>query len=370
MAGSYSQIPAPRVPFLDPQTNMVTPQWFLWFNNVYGITGSGVGIVAVGNGGTGLGTTPSNGQLLIGNGTGYSLNTLFASAGISVTNGAGAISLANTGVLSNIAGTGITVSSATGNVTVAIDSTVATLTGTQTLQNKTLDNTNTVTLLDTLFTLQDNLDNTKQAQFQLSAIATATTSTYTLPAASTTLAGLATTQTFAGNLTFSGNLTATSSIFTRTATTQSWTDGSMTTGAWTVGGTAQTGGITLGRSTAAQTLNIATGATATATTKTVNIGTAGLNGSTTAINIGSAVAGATTTVNAYGACTFNTPIGVASGGTGSGVAYTVATLPAAGTQGRRAWVTDALAPTFGAAVVGGGAVVIPVFDDGTTWIVG
>jgi hypothetical protein len=61
---------------------------------------------------------------------------------------------------------------------------------------------------------------------------------------------------------------------------------------------------------------------------------------------------------------------VANGGTGTGVAYTVATLPAAGTQGSRAWVTNALAPAFGAAVVGGGAVVIPVFDNGTAWIVG
>jgi len=61
---------------------------------------------------------------------------------------------------------------------------------------------------------------------------------------------------------------------------------------------------------------------------------------------------------------------VANGGTGTGVAYTVATLPTVGTQGRRAWVTNALAPAFGAAVVGGGAVVIPVFDNGTAWIVG
>jgi hypothetical protein len=51
-----------------------------------------------------------------------------------------------------------------------------------------------------------------------------------------------------------------------------------------------------------------------------------------------------------------------------GAAYTVATLPAAGTQGRRAWVTDATAPTFGGALVGGGAVVIPVFDNGTSWV--
>lgn len=51
-----------------------------------------------------------------------------------------------------------------------------------------------------------------------------------------------------------------------------------------------------------------------------------------------------------------------------GAAYTVATLPAAGTQGRRAWVTDATTPIFGGALVGGGAVVIPVFDNGTSWV--
>ena len=54
-------------------------------------------------------------------------------------------------------------------------------TGTQTLSNKTLDNTNTVTLKDTLFTLQDDGDATKQVQFQLSGITTATTRTFTLP---------------------------------------------------------------------------------------------------------------------------------------------------------------------------------------------
>jgi hypothetical protein len=71
------------------------------------------------SGGTGLSTIPTNGQLLIGNGTGYTLNTLGTGAGISVTNGLGTITVANTGVLSNIAGAGISVSSATGNVTIA-----------------------------------------------------------------------------------------------------------------------------------------------------------------------------------------------------------------------------------------------------------
>jgi hypothetical protein len=48
--------------------------------------------------------------------------------------------------------------------------------------------------------------------------------------------------------------------------------------------------------------------------------------------------------------------------------FTVATLPA-GTVGMRTYVTDALAPSFGVTVSGGGAVTIPVFYNGTNWIV-
>jgi hypothetical protein len=47
--------------------------------------------------------------------------------------------------------------------------------------------------------------------------------------------------------------------------------------------------------------------------------------------------------------------------------YTVATLPA-GTQGDMAFVTDANAPTYLGALVGGGAVVCPVFYNGTAWV--
>lgn len=48
--------------------------------------------------------------------------------------------------------------------------------------------------------------------------------------------------------------------------------------------------------------------------------------------------------------------------------YTVATLPTAGTAGRRAYVTDATAPTFLGSLTGGGAVVCPVFDNGSAWV--
>ena len=54
------------------------------------------------------------------------------------------------------------------------------------------------------------------------------------------------------------------------------------------------------------------------------------------------------------------------------VNYTVATLPSAATSGvgARSFVTDALAPAFGATVVTGGAVAVPVYSDGTNWKVG
>jgi aspartate 1-decarboxylase len=67
------------------------------------ITASGTitlaGTLVVGNGGTGLATTPTNGQLLIGNGTGYTLAGITAGAGITVTNGAGSITIASTALL-------------------------------------------------------------------------------------------------------------------------------------------------------------------------------------------------------------------------------------------------------------------------------
>lgn len=68
-------------------------------------------------------------------------------------------------------------------------------TDTQTLSNKTLGNTNTISLKGTLFTLQDDSDTSKQARFVMSGITTATTRSYTLPNATGTLVDLASSQT-------------------------------------------------------------------------------------------------------------------------------------------------------------------------------
>jgi hypothetical protein len=70
-----------------------------------GVTGT----LPVANGGTGLTSTPANGALDIGNGTNFTRTTLTAGSGITVTNGAGSITIASSG------GAGTVTSVATGN---------------------------------------------------------------------------------------------------------------------------------------------------------------------------------------------------------------------------------------------------------------
>ena len=223
-----SNINIPFSSFLDPVTGRPSQGWLMFLMNPTFISANLSAALPVTSGGTGLTTIPTNGKLLIGNGTGYSLNTLTAGAGITVTNGAGTITVAPSGVTS-VGGTG-------------------------------------------------------------------------------TVNGI----TLTGTVTTTGNLTLGATLSGVSLTTQ-------------VSGT----------------LPIANGGTGTTSTTFASL-----------------------TTNVSGI------LPVANGGNGLGAAYTVATLPAAGTQGRRSWVTNALAPTFLAAPVGGGAVVCPVFDNGTAWVVG
>jgi hypothetical protein len=268
-----ANINIPYSAFLDATTGRPSQPWLQWLMNPSVMTiNLGMGL-AVTSGGTGLTTIPTNGQLLIGNGTGYALNTLGFGAGISVTNGSGTISVANTGVLSNIAGTGISVSSATGNVTVANTGVLSFSAGTTGLTPSTAT-TGVVSLAGILIAVNGGTGFSSYAVGDL-LYANTTTTLDKLPDVAT------------GNALISGGVN--------------------TAPAWgKIGLTTHVSGI----------------------------------------------------------------LPVANGGTGTGVAYTVATLPVAGTQGRRAWVTNALAPTFLTAVVGGGAVVCPVFDNGTTWVAG
>ena len=132
-----------------------------------------------------------------------------------------------------------------------------------------------VDVSDAVFSLVNDADPTKKAQFSLSGIPTGTTRTFTLPNTSSELAILAGTQTFSGNKTFSGTLTASGTV------------------------TVSAAAATIGTATTTATYGMGTGATTTGVTKTLNLGTGGANGSTTVVNIGSATAGAggTTVIN-------------------------------------------------------------------------
>ena len=231
-----ANINIPYSAFLDPTTGRPSVPWLQWLTNPTFITANLSSALPVTSGGTGLVAIPTNGQLLIGNGTGYSLNTLTASTGITVTNGLGTITVTN-----------------------SLPDLTVVLTGAGT---------------------------------------TVVTGTYP-------------------NFTITSN-----DAFVGTVTS--------------VGGTGTVNGITL---------------TGTVTTS----GNLTLGGTLSGVSLTTQVSGI---------------LPVANGGNGLGAAYTVATLPTAGTQGRRAWVTNALAPTFLSAPVGGGAVVCPVFDNGTGWVVG
>jgi hypothetical protein len=231
-----SNINIPYSQFLDATTGRPSLEWLMWLMNPSFVSANLGNALPVSSGGTGLTTIPTNGQLLIGNGTGYTLNTLGYGTGISVTNGSGTITITNT------------------------------------LPDKTVVLTG---------------------------------------AGTTTISGTYPSFTITSNDAYVGTVTS-------------------------VDGTGTVNGITL------------TGIVTTS-------GSLTLGGTLSGVDLTSQVTGI---------------LPVANGGTGAGVGYLVASLPAAGTQGRRAWVTNALAPVFLSAPVGGGAVVCPVFDNGTAWVVG
>ena len=121
-------------------------------------------------GGTGATATPTNGQLLIGNGTNFAVAALGTGTGISTTTGSGTLTVNNTGVTSAVAGTGISVSGATGAVTVT-NSGVTSITGTAN-QITASASTGSVTL-----STPQNINTTASVQFGSFGVGTAASGT-------------------------------------------------------------------------------------------------------------------------------------------------------------------------------------------------
>src|SRR5579885_1807598 len=86
------------------------------------------GILPLANGGTGLNTIPTNGQLLIGNGTNYSLATLTQGANIAISNGAGSIQIATSLTPSFTSVNGLQLTANTDGFSIAGGTTARTLT--------------------------------------------------------------------------------------------------------------------------------------------------------------------------------------------------------------------------------------------------
>jgi sugar lactone lactonase YvrE len=127
-----------------------------------------------------------------------------------------------------------------------------------------------------------------------------------------------------------------------------YVDGALTVqGAITSSGTGSFNGLSssgtssLATSTSTQTVSLGAGATTSGSTKTMNIGTAGVSGSTTTISIGSAVSGATSTTTLNGLVIDSISAAVSAAGTTQGTAtglvsninnVTVVTAAAAGVR--------------------------------------
>jgi hypothetical protein len=90
-------IPSAKVPLVYPETSTMSREWYRFFWNIYGFTGTGV--VPVDKGGTGLNTI-GNHQLIIGNTNNVFEPTELVGSGITITYGAGTVTLAigNSGV--------------------------------------------------------------------------------------------------------------------------------------------------------------------------------------------------------------------------------------------------------------------------------
>ena len=253
--------------------------------------------------------------------TAASTASITTSLGIAGDTGTDTIALA-TDTITFAGGTGLTstVNSGTNTVTFDIDSTVATLTGTQTLTNKTLT-------LPTIGGTGAAFSGSTSGTTTVVATATAGTTTLTLPAATDTLVGKATTDTLT-NKTISGASNTLSNIANASLTNSAVTIGStsvslgatVTTfaGLASVTSTAFVGALT-GNASTATTLQTARTINGTSFDGSANITVTAAAGTLTGATLNSSVtASSLTSVGTISTGVWQgTDVGVLYGGTGT-----------------------------------------------------
>jgi len=120
---NITQIPAPRVDFIDQRTGLMSREWYRFFLNLFTLTGSGSNATAIED----FNYDPISTQV----------NELYAKVNDLALGPIGQPIL-DSGVIQVNTGTGLTGGPIVTTGTIAIDNTVVTLTGTQTLTNKTI----------------------------------------------------------------------------------------------------------------------------------------------------------------------------------------------------------------------------------------
>ena len=125
-------LPSSKVPLIYEGTTTMSTEWYRFFWNIYGFTGSSNGAIPVNKGGTGL-TSIGNHQFIIGNSAGAFEPATLLGSGITITYGTNTVTLAigNSGVTPGTYGSGNSVGQFTvdihgtltfaKNVSIAID---------------------------------------------------------------------------------------------------------------------------------------------------------------------------------------------------------------------------------------------------------
>jgi len=135
---NITQIPAPRVDFIDPRTGLMSREWYRFFLNLFTLTGSGANATAIED----FNYDPISSQV----------SELYSMVNTLELGPVGQPTF-DSGVTQVNTGTGLTGGPIVTTGTISIDNTVVTLTGTQTLTNKT------ITGLNSASTVKDSAGN-------------------------------------------------------------------------------------------------------------------------------------------------------------------------------------------------------------------